>query len=115
MSIISLSNWMDLPGYSLSNWTNNQPLPARLPSKFILEYFRAYAKHMGVEKNFMENTTVTNVSVSFLKHHLFYLFIGLESITGRDSRSMLVGSGIWCQRHSFFDFVQESCVGVGPQ
>lgn len=64
MSIISLSNWMDLPGFSLNEWANDQSLPTRLPSGIVRDYFCDYVKRMGIEKNFMEHTTVTNVSAS---------------------------------------------------
>lgn len=67
MSIISMANWMSLPGYSIEEWANNQTLPTRLKSGLVRDYFRAYVKQMGLEKNFMEHTTVTNVSVSLLQ------------------------------------------------
>ncbi|CAD5225064.1 unnamed protein product [Bursaphelenchus xylophilus] len=61
MATVSLCTWMDLPGYSLANFLGGQSLIARLPAGLIREYFKAYAKKMGLEENFAQYTTVTNV------------------------------------------------------
>ncbi|CAD5218567.1 unnamed protein product [Bursaphelenchus okinawaensis] len=62
MATVSLCTWMDLPGYSLANFLGGQSLIARLPAGLIREYFKAYTKKMGLEDNFAQYTTVTNVT-----------------------------------------------------
>jgi cation diffusion facilitator CzcD-associated flavoprotein CzcO len=62
METVSLSNWMDLPGYSLADWLGGQPLLARLPAGIIREYMHAYVKHLELSDNFKEFTTVTNIT-----------------------------------------------------
>jgi hypothetical protein len=63
METVSLSNWMDLPAYSLAQWLGGQPLFARLSAGIIREYMHAYVKHMNLQSNFKEFTTVTNITV----------------------------------------------------
>jgi hypothetical protein len=67
METVSLSNWMDLPVYSLSDWMGGQPLLARLPAGIIREYMHEYVKHLNLQKNFREFTMVTNITVSSLR------------------------------------------------
>ncbi|KAI6177778.1 hypothetical protein M3Y97_00944800 [Aphelenchoides bicaudatus] len=62
METVSLSNWMDLPVYSLADWLGGQPLLARLPAGIIREYMHAYVKHLDLTDNFKEYTTVTNIT-----------------------------------------------------
>uniref|UniRef100_A0A914WUV0 FAD/NAD(P)-binding domain-containing protein n=1 Tax=Plectus sambesii TaxID=2011161 RepID=A0A914WUV0_9BILA len=58
---LSLSTWLDLPGFGISQWLGGQILCARLPCLVIRKYFKAYPKHMGIRKNLLSYATVTNV------------------------------------------------------
>ncbi|KAI1725041.1 pyridine nucleotide-disulfide oxidoreductase domain-containing protein [Ditylenchus destructor] len=61
MVTVSLASWMDLPGYSLSQWLGGESALNRLPAAIIREYMKDYAKHMHIETNFKPFTKVTNV------------------------------------------------------
>ncbi|KAI6233809.1 hypothetical protein M3Y99_00872200 [Aphelenchoides fujianensis] len=63
MATVSLSDWMNLPGWSLADWMGGRPLLARLPAGVIREYFREYVKRLDLTKNFAQFTSVTNVTV----------------------------------------------------
>jgi hypothetical protein len=64
MVTLSRANWMDLPGFSTAQWLGGEPLVDRLPSGVIRRYFQAYAKKMGIRKNFKTNAKVTNITKS---------------------------------------------------
>ncbi|KAI1715586.1 pyridine nucleotide-disulfide oxidoreductase domain-containing protein [Ditylenchus destructor] len=61
MVTVSLASWMDLPGYSLSQWLGGESALSRLPAAIIREYMKDYAKHMQIDANFKPFTKVTNV------------------------------------------------------
>ncbi|KAI6188973.1 hypothetical protein M3Y98_00412100 [Aphelenchoides besseyi] len=62
MATVSLSTWMDLPAFSLAEWMGGRSLLARLPAGVIREYMHEYVKRLHLTKNFVEFTSVTNVT-----------------------------------------------------
>uniref|UniRef100_A0A7I4YHC0 Pyr_redox_2 domain-containing protein n=1 Tax=Haemonchus contortus TaxID=6289 RepID=A0A7I4YHC0_HAECO len=61
MLAVSFSSWLDLPGFSISEWLQGTPLVPRLPSVAIVEYMKSYVKEMGLSKNIISHTKVTSV------------------------------------------------------
>ncbi|KAK6057191.1 hypothetical protein COOONC_05295, partial [Cooperia oncophora] len=61
MIAVSFSSWLDLPGFSISDWLQGTPLVPRLPSVAIVEYMKSYVKEMGLFKSIIPHTKVTSV------------------------------------------------------
>ena len=63
MVAVSLANWMDLPGFSISEWLgpNNSEL-GRLPASLIRQYMVEYARRMDITNNIWSFTKVTNIA-----------------------------------------------------
>uniref|UniRef100_A0A914E1P8 Uncharacterized protein n=1 Tax=Acrobeloides nanus TaxID=290746 RepID=A0A914E1P8_9BILA len=61
MVTVSLSHWMDLPGFSISDWLGGKPLLSRLPAVVIRKYMRAYVKRMHLNKHMRPFTKVTHL------------------------------------------------------
>ncbi|XP_018597732.1 oxidative stress induced growth inhibitor 1 [Scleropages formosus] len=64
MLTLSLANWMELPGLKLKDWVrdkrrnvrNDRATPAEIAS-----YYQHYVTQMGLQKNFVNSTTVTSL------------------------------------------------------
>ncbi|WKY04432.1 hypothetical protein Q1695_005437 [Nippostrongylus brasiliensis] len=61
MIAVSFSSWLDLPGFSISDWLQGTPLIPRLPSVAIVHYMKAYVEEMGLAKNIIPHTKVTSI------------------------------------------------------
>lgn len=68
MVTVSVSEWMDLPGYSLASDFMGEPELAQVrPVAGLYKmYLLAYALAMGLEQNFCPLTKVTQIEVSGL-------------------------------------------------
>uniref|UniRef100_A0A7E4V9X4 Pyr_redox_2 domain-containing protein n=1 Tax=Panagrellus redivivus TaxID=6233 RepID=A0A7E4V9X4_PANRE len=62
MATVSLANWLDLPGFSVSQWLEGKPLVARLPAGVIREYMKAYVTVMNIESKIRPNTHIETVT-----------------------------------------------------
>lgn len=65
MITVSLAEWLDLPGFTIQQWLQGQPLIARLPAGVVREYMKAYAEHMKLSDKMKPHTKVTTITVSF--------------------------------------------------
>ena len=72
MITVSLTNWLNLPGFTIEEWLKGQLLIARLPAGVIREYLKAYAERMGLLNKVQPKTKVTEVTVSFCA--LYFIF-----------------------------------------
>ncbi|KJH47087.1 hypothetical protein DICVIV_06847 [Dictyocaulus viviparus] len=61
MMAISFSSWLDLPGFSISDWLQGTPLVPRLPSIAIAHYMKYYAKEMGISKAVIPHTRISSI------------------------------------------------------
>ncbi|KAH7729519.1 pregnancy-induced growth inhibitor [Aphelenchoides avenae] len=62
MVAVSLSHWMDLPGFSIAQFLGGEPLVKRLPSMVLCGYMKAYSVAMGIRKHIWTRTTVTRIT-----------------------------------------------------
>jgi len=62
MITVSLTNWLNLPGFTIEEWLKGQLLIARLPAGVIREYLKAYAERMGLLNKVQPKTKVTEVT-----------------------------------------------------
>eukprot|EP00127_Corallochytrium_limacisporum_P000274 Clim_evm21s9 gene=Clim_evmTU21s9 len=70
LDTLSYGNWMELPGYSMAQWSRDELKddqdfhPQRRVSRAtVLHYYQAYAKHMGLLDNMLENMTVEKLEI----------------------------------------------------
>lgn len=61
MLAVSFSSWLDLPGFSITDWLQGTPLIPRLPSVAITHYMKSYADEMGLSKAIIPHTKVTSI------------------------------------------------------
>ncbi|KHJ88694.1 hypothetical protein OESDEN_11509 [Oesophagostomum dentatum] len=61
MLAVSYASWLDLPGFSISDWLQGTPLIPRLPSIAIAQYMQCYADELGLSKSIMPHTKVTSI------------------------------------------------------
>lgn len=65
MRTVSISNWMDLPGYSLArDFLADPEFAAMRPNaRQFKNYLIAYSMAMGIESNFRPFTQITQIQV----------------------------------------------------
>ncbi|EYC16143.1 hypothetical protein Y032_0034g2822 [Ancylostoma ceylanicum] len=61
MLAVSFASWLDLPGFSISEWLQGTPLIPRLPSVAIAQYMKCYAEELGLCKNIIPHTRVNSI------------------------------------------------------
>ncbi|CAJ0603312.1 unnamed protein product [Cylicocyclus nassatus] len=61
MLAVSYASWLDLPGFSISDWLQGTPLIPRLPSVAIAQYMQCYAEELGLSKSIIPHTRVNSV------------------------------------------------------
>ncbi|KAK6747901.1 hypothetical protein RB195_000857 [Necator americanus] len=61
MLAVSSASWLDLPGFSISDWLQGTPLIPRLPSVAIAHYMKCYADELGLSKNIIPHSKVTSI------------------------------------------------------
>ncbi|KAK6022305.1 hypothetical protein OSTOST_12004 [Ostertagia ostertagi] len=104
MLAVSFSSWLDLPGFSISDWLQGTPLVPRLPSVAIVEYMKSYVKEMGLSKNIIPHTKVTSVKLPTHNPTLPIVY-GISNMRSRledssieasasDARVVVIGDGI---------------------
>lgn len=110
---VSISNWMDLPGYSLAEdfmgdpCLNNQ----RFNAKIFRSYLNTYCNVMGILKNFRPNTKVLQIKKLNNKHTGSYWKInGVNTLTHENfiirCRNVVLACGKNKQRR--LEFVNDS-------
>ncbi|KIH48845.1 hypothetical protein ANCDUO_21082, partial [Ancylostoma duodenale] len=61
MLAVSFASWLDLPGFSISEWLQGTPLIPRLPSVAIAQYMKCYAEELRLSKNIIPHTRVNSI------------------------------------------------------
>uniref|UniRef100_A0AC34Q2P1 Uncharacterized protein n=1 Tax=Panagrolaimus sp. JU765 TaxID=591449 RepID=A0AC34Q2P1_9BILA len=102
MVTVSLAEWLDLPGFTIQEWLQGQPLIARLPAGVVREYMKAYAKHMNLMDKMQPQTKVTTITKTSCNGEKCYRVFG-EDHKGKSflirCRKIVLACGQSRQRH----------------
>uniref|UniRef100_A0A914ME07 L-ornithine N(5)-monooxygenase n=1 Tax=Meloidogyne incognita TaxID=6306 RepID=A0A914ME07_MELIC len=114
---VSISNWMDLPGYSLAeDFLGDPSLNNQRPTaKTFRNYLTAYCNVMGILKNFRPNTKVLQIKKLYNKITGSYWKVnGVDTLTNKifiiRCRNVVLACGKNKQRRLEFDSNSTSIV-----
>uniref|UniRef100_A0A915MFA9 Uncharacterized protein n=1 Tax=Meloidogyne javanica TaxID=6303 RepID=A0A915MFA9_MELJA len=114
---VSISNWMDLPGYSLAeDFLGDPSLNNQRPTaKTFRNYLNAYCNVMGILKNFRPNTKVLQIKKLYNKITGSYWKVnGVDTLTNKifiiRCRNVVLACGKNKQRRLEFDSNSTSIV-----
>ena len=57
---VSLGSWMDLPGLTMSEWSDTE-VGKRVSFTLVADYYKKYVQRMSLDKNFLDFAEVTSV------------------------------------------------------